>query len=64
MTEMVLFNPFMPGFTDDPYPHYRELRDAAPVQEHPLGFWFLSRHDDVADLLRRAVGGSGADSVG
>ncbi|MGW5052307.1 cytochrome P450 [Actinokineospora sp. NPDC004072] len=52
MTEMLLFNPFMPGFTDDPYPHYRELRDAAPAQEHPLGFWFISRHDDVADLLR------------
>lgn len=52
MTEMVLFNPFMPGFTDDPYPHYRELRDAAPVQEHPMGFWFITRHDEVADLLR------------
>ncbi|UVS77716.1 cytochrome P450 [Actinokineospora sp. UTMC 2448] len=52
MTEMLLFNPFMPGFTDDPYPHYRELRDADPVQEHPMGFWFVSRHDEVADLLR------------
>ncbi|GAA4431882.1 cytochrome P450 [Actinokineospora soli] len=52
MTEMVLFNPFTPGFTDDPYPHYRELRDAGPVQEHPLGFWFVTRHDEVADLLR------------
>ena len=52
MTEMVLFNPFTPGFTDDPYPHYRELRDAGAVQEHPLGFWFVSRHDEVADLLR------------
>ena len=55
MTEMVLFNPFMPGFTDDPYPHYRELRDTAPVHEHPLGFWFLSRHDEVADLLRAGL---------
>ncbi|MGX7827036.1 cytochrome P450 [Actinokineospora sp. 24-640] len=55
MTEMLLFNPFAPGFTDDPYPHYRELRDASPVQEHPLGFWFVTRHDDVADLLRAGL---------
>ncbi|WP_020671028.1 cytochrome P450 [Amycolatopsis nigrescens] len=46
------FNPFAPGFAEDPYPHYAELRAAAPVHEHPLGFWILSAHEDVASLLR------------
>ncbi|MFI0443960.1 cytochrome P450 [Actinomadura sp. 6N118] len=53
MTEMeTFFNPFEPGFTDDPYPAYRMLRQDDPVQEHPLGFWFLSDHEDVVALLR------------
>lgn len=48
----LLFNPFLPGFTDDPYPHYQRMRDTDPVHEHPLGFWLVSRYDDVAALLR------------
>ncbi|EWC60114.1 putative cytochrome P450 hydroxylase [Actinokineospora spheciospongiae] len=47
-----LFNPFAPGFAEDPYPHYRELRDQDPVQDHPMGFWLVSRHSDVTALLR------------
>jgi len=47
-----LFNPFAPGFTDNPYPHYDVLREQAPVYQHPLGFWILTRYDDVAGLLR------------
>ncbi|WP_028925479.1 cytochrome P450 [Pseudonocardia acaciae] len=50
--EGYVFNPFQPGFSDDPYPHYAELRAKDPVHEHPLGFWILSRHADVNDLLR------------
>lgn len=49
-----LFNPFQPGFDENPYDHYRELRDTDPVQEHPMGFWFVSRHADVSMLLRDA----------
>lgn len=48
----LLFNPFLPDFTDDPYPHYQRMRDVDPVHEHPLGFWLVSRYDDVASLLR------------
>jgi cytochrome P450 len=48
----LLFNPFLPGFTEDPYPHYQRMRDLDPVHEHPLGFWLVSRYDDVAALLR------------
>lgn len=47
-----LFDPFAPGFTDNPYPQYQTLREQAPVYEHPLGFWLLTSYDDVAALLR------------
>jgi cytochrome P450 len=48
----LLFNPFLPDFTEDPYPHYQRMRDRDPVHEHPLGFWLVSRYDDVTALLR------------
>jgi len=50
-----LFNPFAPGFTDDPYPQYAALREAAPVYEHPLGFWLLTGYEDVFWLLRAGL---------
>jgi cytochrome P450 len=55
MTQAVpspLFDPFAPGFTDDPYPQYATLRAEAPVYQHPFGFWLLTRYDDVSWLLR------------
>jgi len=48
----VAFQPFSTAFTDDPYPHYAELRAEAPVEEHALGFWALWRHADVTEVLR------------
>ena len=50
-----LFDPFAPGFTDDPYPQYAALRAAAPVYQHPLGFWLLTCYDDVSWLLRASL---------
>ena len=50
-----LFNPFAPGFTDDPYPQYATLRAAAPVYEHPLGFWLLTCYEHVSWLLRTSL---------
>jgi cytochrome P450 len=47
-----LFDPFAPGFTDDPYPQYAAVRAQAPVFRHPFGFWLLTRYEDVAFLLR------------
>ncbi|HVX69225.1 MAG TPA: cytochrome P450 [Mycobacteriales bacterium] len=46
------FQPFDPGFTVDPYPHYAALRTAVPVEQHEYGFWALWRYRDVDDLLR------------
>lgn len=56
-----LFNPFAPGFTDDPYQQYATLREDAPVYHHPMGFWLLTHYDDVSWLLR-APGMSVEDS--
>jgi cytochrome P450 len=50
-----LFDPFAPGFTDDPYPQYAALRAEAPVYRSPLGFWLLSRYEDVSWLLRSGL---------
>lgn len=46
------FDPFAPGFAEDPYPHYAGLREHAPAYHHPLGFWVVSRYDDVTRLQR------------
>jgi cytochrome P450 len=47
-----LFDPFAPGFTDDPYPQYAALRAGAPVYQHPFGFWLLTSYEAVSWLLR------------
>jgi len=47
-----LFDPFAPGFTDNPYPQYAALREQAPVYQHAFGFWLLTGYDDVSWLLR------------
>jgi len=48
----VEFNPFLPEFIADPYPFYRRLRELDPVHRSGLGFWVLTRYDDVVALLR------------
>jgi len=50
--QQLSFNPFQPGFTDDPYPHFAELRARNPVEQNELGFWALWRYADVYDVLR------------
>jgi cytochrome P450 len=49
-----VFNPFAPGYAEDPYPHYAELRDRDPVHQSLIGPWVLSRYDDVVRVLRDA----------
>ena len=50
--QQLSFNPFAPGFTDDPYPHFAELRARNPIEHNELGFWALWRYTDVYDVLR------------
>jgi cytochrome P450 len=46
------FNPMDPAFVADPYPTYHRLRAEDPVHHSPLGFWVLTRYDDVVAALR------------
>jgi len=46
------FNPMDPEFLADPYPTYHRLRAEDPVHQSPLGFWVLTRYDDVSAVLR------------
>lgn len=46
------FNPMAPEFVEDPYPTYRRLREEDPVHQSPLGFWVLTRYEDVVSSLR------------
>jgi cytochrome P450 len=42
------YNPFSFEIQHNPYPTYQRLRDEAPVYHHEeLGFWALSRYEDV-----------------
>ncbi|MGH7964901.1 MAG: cytochrome P450 [Candidatus Binatia bacterium] len=47
------YNPFLPEVKDNPYPYYAYLREHAPVYQVPgVGFWAISRYDDVLYILR------------
>jgi cytochrome P450 len=50
-----LFDPFAPGFSDDPYPQYAVMRARAPVYQHPFGFWLLTGYEGVSWLLRAGL---------
>src|SRR3954468_23604370 len=54
MTEQaaVAYNPFEPGFAENPYDQYRGMRQYEPVHESPFGIWLLFRYDDVLRFLR------------
>ena len=47
-----VYDPFAPGYAENPYPTYAHMRAAGPVNLHPLGFYTLSHYADVSDLLR------------
>src|SRR5947208_5842366 len=49
---VVTFNPWEPGFFDDPYRQYAQLRADDPVHRSPLEVWVLFRYDDVVRVLR------------
>jgi cytochrome P450 len=65
MSTSVSFDPFTPEATNDPYPHYEQLRDDAPVVWLPdLNAWFVSRYDDVAAVLHDPANYSSAEGMG
>ncbi|MFN2614406.1 MAG: cytochrome P450, partial [Actinomycetota bacterium] len=46
------YNPFEPGYAEDPYPTYGRMRATEPVHQSPFGFWMLFSYDDCARFLR------------
>jgi len=57
-------DPYAWEFHEDPYPTYRRLRDEAPLYRNErLGFWALSRHDDVLAGFKDTAHLSNADCV-
>jgi cytochrome P450 len=58
------FSPYDYEFHNDPYPVYARLRAEAPVYRNDeLGFWVLSRYDDVAAGFRDFEAFSNANGV-
>lgn len=45
------FDPLDPATVADPFPHYRRLREHAPVQRNARGMWTVARYDDVRACL-------------
>jgi len=59
------YNPWEPEVLADPYPAYRRLRDESGCHHNDaLGFYVLSRFQDVSAALRDHVRLSSADGVG
>jgi cytochrome P450 len=46
-------NPFEPGFYENPYEQYAQIRETAPIQRTPMGSWVITQWDDVHAILRR-----------
>jgi cytochrome P450 len=58
------FNPYSYELHDDPYPTYRRLREDAPAYRHDgLGFWALSRYEDVFAAFKDPLTFSNAQGV-
>jgi cytochrome P450 len=53
--EPVLYNPFEPGYFDDPYAQFARLRELDPVHPTLDGNWMLFRYDDCFRILRDAT---------
>ena len=52
----IVLVPYDYDFHEDPYPYYKRLRDEAPLYRNTeLGFWALSRHQDVLQGFRNST---------
>ena len=53
MAGAIEYNPFAYRIHEDPYPTYARMREEAPAYHNPeLGFWALSRFEDVLNGYR------------
>jgi pimeloyl-[acyl-carrier protein] synthase len=51
-TPALEFNPYLPEVHANPYPLYQRLRTQDPVHRSGSGLWVLTRHAEVAAVLR------------
>jgi cytochrome P450 len=64
VSDAVTYSPYAYEIHEDPYPVYARLRAEAPVYHNDeLGFWALSRHDDVLAAFRNVDGFSNSYGV-
>ena len=47
-----MFNPFTPGFAENPYEEYLIQRETEPIQQTPFGPWMIFDHAESVRLLR------------
>jgi pimeloyl-[acyl-carrier protein] synthase len=50
-------DPTTTNLKPNPHPHYKQLREAQPVNLTPLGDWRLSNYEDVQKLLKHSHSG-------
>ncbi len=55
VAEAIKFNPYEPGYFENPYPFYQRLRENDPVHKSFMGTWILTRNKDVSELLSDPV---------
>src|SRR5581483_7314662 len=48
----VVYNPFAPGFIENPYVQYAAMREREPVHRTPFEVWMVFGYEDVRGLLR------------
>ena len=64
MGDPVSYSPYDYEVHEDPYPIYARLREEAPLYRNDeLGFWALSRHEDVMAGFRDSARFSSAEGV-
>ena len=51
-TDALFYNPLAPGYIENPYPHFAEMRRHQPVHLTLVSQWVLFRYDDTFRLLR------------
>src|SRR5438128_121738 len=52
-TAVMEYNPYSPQVQQNPYPYYAYLRQHVPVYQIPeVGFWAVSRYQDILSILK------------
>lgn len=52
----ITYDPTDPTVLEDPFPHYRQLRDSSPVYfVDSIGKWAVSRYDDCVEVVRNSA---------